>query len=82
MIRAVNEENLHICAVCYRNIKNDNVAARKIDDFWGCSSRCINKLLKEKKMWTSKEWDELGKMQALYEERKRMEIDKARMIAS
>lgn len=68
------ERSVHSCAVCSTNIKRDDLIARRIDSFWVCSSKCVNKLLKEKKMWTPKEWDELGKIQAVYDERKRAGI--------
>ena len=77
MERAIVDENIRICVVCRKNIKKDKLSARKIEGFWVCSSHCTNKFLKEKKMWTPKEWGELCKMQALYEERKRAEITTA-----
>lgn len=80
--RAIEEEIIHICAVCYRAIKKDDPAARDIDGFWVCSSNCASKLLKEKRMWTAKEWDELCKMQAIYEERRRREINSGKIIFS
>lgn len=68
------EKAIHSCAVCSRDIERDNLIARRVDSFWVCSTKCVNKLLKEKKMWTPKGWDELGKIQALYDERKRAGI--------
>ena len=82
MERTMEDEILHICAVCYRGISKDSLAARDIDGFWACSSNCVSKLLKEKKMWTPTEWDELCKIQALYEERKRRELNSGKIIFS
>ena len=78
MQRIIEGEIVHICAVCYRGIKMDSSEARNVDGFWACSSSCSGKLLKEKKMWTDREWNELCKMQELFEERKRAEIKAAR----
>ena len=78
MQRVIEEEIVHICAVCYMGINMDSPEARNVDGFWTCSSDCSSKLLKEKKMWTDREWNELGKMQELFEERQRAEIKAAR----
>ena len=78
MQRAIAYDNSGICVVCNRNIKKDSLATRNIDGLCVCSLNCADKFLKEKNKWTSKEWDELCKMQALFEERKRAEIKAAR----
>ena len=75
MQRTMARENARICVVCNRNIKKDNLSSRHIDGLCLCSLNCVDKFLEEKKKWTAKEWDELCKMQALYEERKRAEIN-------
>lgn len=82
MQRAVAYENLGICVVCNRNIKKDSLATRNIDGLCVCSLDCADKFLEEKKKWTSREWDELCKMQALFEERKRAEINPAQQELS
>lgn len=78
MQKTMEDEIIHVCAVCYRGITRDNPAARNVDGFWACSSSCGSKLMKEKQMWTTREWHELCKMQELFEERKRAEIKAAR----
>ena len=72
--RAIANENIGICTVCNKKIKNDDLIARKIDGVWLCGYSCIEKFLEEKKMWTPNDWGELCKLQILYEERKRAEI--------
>ena len=77
MERKTAGENCHICVVCNKNIKEDELKARNIDGIWVCSSNCLSKFRKEKKKWAPEKWDELCKMQASYEERKRAEINTA-----
>ena len=78
MERKTAGENIRICVVCNKKIKEDNLKAKKLDGLWVCSSNCLSKFQKEKKKWTPEEWDELCKMQASYEERKRAEINTAK----
>ena len=73
MARTTIEETVGICVVCNRNVKKDKLASRQIDGLWVCSSGCIDKFLKEKKKWIPENWEQLCRMQALYEERKRTE---------
>lgn len=75
MRRAISYENSSICAVCNRNIRKDSLGTRNIDGLCVCSLNCADRFLEEKKKWTTSEWDELCKMQALYEERKRAETN-------
>lgn len=67
------DEIIGICVVCNQKIKKQKVTAKKIDGLLLCGLVCTGKFLKEKKKWTSEKWDELCKMQALYEVRKREE---------
>lgn len=78
MERKTFGENMHICVVCNKNINEEESKASNIDGLWICSSNCLSKFQKEKKKWTQEEWDELCKMQASYEERKRAQINTAK----
>ena len=63
------------CVVCNQKIKKEKMTAKRIDDLWVCGLGCRNKFLKEKRRWIPKNWVELCKMQAIYEERKRTDIE-------
>ena len=77
MERSIAYENASVCVVCNKKVKRDKLKAMKIDGFWICGSNCIDKFLKAREMWNPKGWDEVCKMQMLYEERKRAEINTA-----
>ena len=77
MERKTAGENMRICVVCNKNMKDDKLKASYIDGLWVCGSNCLSKFEKEKKKWTPEEWNELCKMQASYEEQKRVEISAA-----
>ena len=66
-------EVIGTCVVCNKKIIEDNKAARTIDRLWVCSPGCADKFLKAKKQWAPQNWDEICKMQLLYEERKEKE---------
>lgn len=76
--KAICHENIGICPVCNKKIKNDDLIARKIDGLWLCSINCIDKFLKEKKRWNPEEWHKLCNLQASYAERKRAESTNTR----
>ena len=71
-VKAIADEIIGICVVCNRKIQRENKMARQLDGLWVCGSSCMSKFLKEKKKWTADNWDEICKLQALYEERKRV----------
>lgn len=70
-------ENMRTCVVCNRKINEGKSKAKQLDGLWICGLNCVNKFQKEKQKWTPEEWDELCKMQALYEKRKQAEINTA-----
>lgn len=68
------DEIIGICVVCNQKII-EKAMAKRVDGLWLCSEDCISRFLKEKKKWSPENWGELCKLQALYEERKRKEIE-------
>lgn len=71
--KAIADEIVGICVVCNRKVNKNNKVTRKIDGLLVCCSGCVDKFIKEKKKWTSENWEAICRLQVLYEERKKIE---------